>query len=336
MTDNNQINWKDTINLLKNTEILSQKINRELAKCITGQKEILEQIMITLLANGHCLLIGVPGLGKTLIVKSIAKLFDLEFKRIQFTPDLMPADIIGTDILEEDKSTGSREIRFIKGPIFTNILLADEINRTPPKTQAALLEAMGELQVTAGGKTYRLSPPFFTLASQNPIEQEGTYPLPEAQLDRFLMSINLDYLPLQDEIEMVKKTTSTSKEEINMVVSAQEIMEIQTIVREIPVPDNVMSYAVKLAYSTRPGTALASPKVNLYVKYGAGSRASQSLILAAKARALLSGRLNASIEDIKAVAKPILRHRIALNFRANADGVNIENLLNEWIAADLT
>lgn len=336
MTENNQINWKDTINLLKNTEILSQKINRELAKCITGQKEILEQIMITLLANGHCLLIGVPGLGKTLIVKSIAKLFDLDFKRIQFTPDLMPADIIGTDILEEDKSTGSREIRFIKGPIFTNILLADEINRTPPKTQAALLEAMGELQVTAGGKTYRLSPPFFTLASQNPIEQEGTYPLPEAQLDRFLMSINLDYLPLQDEIEMVKKTTSSAKEEINMVVTAQEIMEIQNIVREIPVPDNVMSYAVKLAYSTRPGTTLASPKVNLYVKYGAGSRASQSLILAAKARALLGGRLNASIEDIKAVAKPILRHRIALNFRANADGVNIENLLNDWVAADLS
>jgi len=336
MTENNQTNWKDAVNLLKNAEALSQKINRELSKCITGQKEILEQIMITLLANGHCLLIGVPGLGKTLIVKSIAKLFDLDFKRIQFTPDLMPADIIGTDILEEDKSTGSREIRFIKGPIFTNILLADEINRTPPKTQAALLEAMGELQVTAGGKTYRLNPPFFTLASQNPIEQEGTYPLPEAQLDRFLMSINLDYLPLQDEIEMVKKTTSNTKEEINMIVTAQEIMEIQGVVREIPVPDNVMNYAVKLAYSTRPGTTLASQKVNLYVKYGAGSRASQSLILAAKARALLGGRLNASIEDIKAVAKPILRHRIALNFRANADGVNIENLLNEWIAADLS
>lgn len=335
MTENNT-NWKDTLNLLKNTEALSQKINHELAKCITGQKEILDQIIISLFANGHCLLIGVPGLGKTLIVKSIAKLFDLEFKRIQFTPDLMPADIIGTDILEEDKTTGGREIRFIKGPIFTNILLADEINRTPPKTQAALLEAMGELQVTAGGKTYRLSPPFFTLASQNPIEQEGTYPLPEAQLDRFLMSISLDYLPLEDEIEMVKKTTSKAGEEIKMVVSAEEIIEIQNIVREIPVPDNVMSYAVKLAYSTRPGTPLASPKVNQYVKYGAGSRASQSLILAAKARALLNSRLNASIEDVKAVAKPILRHRIALNFRANADGVNIEELLNEWIAADLT
>lgn len=336
MTEQNNTNWKDALNLLKNTEALSQKINHELSKCITGQKEILDQIIISLFANGHCLLIGVPGLGKTLIVKSIAKLFDLEFKRIQFTPDLMPADIIGTDILEEDKSTGAREIRFIKGPIFTNILLADEINRTPPKTQAALLEAMGELQVTAGGKTYRLSPPFFTLASQNPIEQEGTYPLPEAQLDRFLMSISLDYLPLDDEIEMVKKTTSKAAEEIKMVVSAEEIIEIQNVVREIPVPDNVMSYAVKLAYSTRPGTPLASPKVNQYVKYGAGSRASQSLILAAKARALLNSRLNASIEDVKAVAKPILRHRIALNFRANADSVNIEDLLNEWIAADLS
>jgi MoxR-like ATPase len=336
MTENNTTNWKDTANLLKNTEALSKNIQHELAKGITGQKEILEQIIITLFANGHCLLIGVPGLGKTLIVKSIARLFDLEFKRIQFTPDLMPADIIGTDVLEEDKSTGAREIRFIKGPVFTNILLADEINRTPPKTQAALLEAMGELQVTAGGKTYRLTPPFFTLASQNPIEQEGTYPLPEAQLDRFLMSISLDYLPLEDEIEMVKKTTSKSQEEINMVISAQEILEIQNIVREIPVPENEMTYEVKLAYSTRPGTALASPKVNQYVKYGAGSRASQALILASKARALLNSRLNASIEDVKAVAKPILRHRIALNFRANADGINIEDLLNEWIAADLS
>ena len=336
MTENNRTNWKDTESLLKNTEALSQKIKNELAKGITGQKEILEQIIITLFANGHCLLIGVPGLGKTLIVKSIARLFDLDFKRIQFTPDLMPADIIGTDVLEEDKSTGTRQIRFIKGPVFTNILLADEINRTPPKTQAALLEAMGELQVTAGGKTYRLSPPFFTLASQNPIEQEGTYPLPEAQLDRFLMSISLDYLPLVDEIEMVKKTTSKSSEEINMVISAEEIIEIQNIVREIPVPENVLSYAVKLAYSTRPGTALASPKVNQYVKYGAGSRASQALILAAKARALLNSRLNASIEDVKAVARPILRHRIALNFRAHADGINIEDLINEWIAADLT
>lgn len=334
MSDN-YTNWKDASNLQKNAEILSQKINSELSKAITGQKDILEQIIISLLAGGHCLLIGVPGLGKTLIVKSIAKLFDLDFKRVQFTPDLMPADIIGTDILEEDKASGKRDIRFIKGPIFTNILLADEINRTPPKTQSALLEAMGELQVTAGGKTYRLSPPFFTLASQNPIEQEGTYPLPEAQLDRFLMSITLDYLSIQDEIEMVRKTTSPKKDEINTILSAQEIQDIQNVVREIPVPENVLRYAVNLAYLTRPNTQFATTKTNTYVKYGAGSRASQALIMAAKARALLRSRLNVSIEDIQAVAKPILKHRIALNFRANADNISIDNLLTEWLNTEI-
>lgn len=328
-------NWQNAHQLQNNAKILSEKINAELSKAITGQKEVLEQIIISLLAGGHCLLIGVPGLGKTLIVKSIAKLFDLEFKRVQFTPDLMPADIIGTDILEEDKSSGTRSIRFIKGSIFTNILLADEINRTPPKTQSALLEAMGELQVTAGGKTYKLSPPFFTLASQNPIEQEGTYPLPEAQLDRFLMSITLDYLPLQDEIEMVRKTTATKNEEISTILSAKEILEIQDVVRVIPVPDNVLNYAVNLVYLTRPHTQYASEKTNTYVKYGAGSRASQALIMAAKARALLHSRLNASIEDVKAVARPILKHRIALNFRANADNITIDKLLTEWLNTEI-
>ncbi|PCJ52043.1 MAG: AAA family ATPase [Planctomycetota bacterium] len=317
--------------LIQNSKSTFTKIFDELSKAVIGQEETLEHIIITLIGGGHGLLIGVPGLGKTMIVKTIAKIFDLNFKRIQFTPDLMPADIIGTDILEEDKMTGKREIKFVKGPVFTNILLADEINRTPPKTQAALLEAMGENQVTASGNTFILEPPFFTLASQNPIEQEGTYPLPEAQLDRFLMSIQLDYLPLEHEIKMVQMTTSNTPMEVNTVITAEEIIAIQALVKEIPVPDNILEYAVSLAYSTRPNTKHSSETANKYVRYGAGSRASQALITASKAKALMDGRVNASIEDVKAIAKPVLRHRIALNFKANADGIQLDDLLNEWI-----
>jgi len=303
-------------------------IYREISKVIVGQEEVIEQTILTMLSAGHCLLIGVPGLGKTLTVKTIARIFDLDFRRIQFTPDLMPADIIGTDILQEDKTTGVRELKFIKGPIFTNILLADEINRTPPKTQAALLEAMGELQVTAGGQTFQLSPPFFTLASQNPIEQEGTYPLPEAQLDRFLMSINIDYLPLEKEEEMVLKTTTGKQEEIQPIISGEEVLHLQELVREVPVSKNVLNYAVRLSVSTRPGSELASDEVNRYIKWGAGSRASQALILTGKARALFNGRYNVAIEDVQAVSRPVLRHRIATNFRASADGLTVENLIN--------
>ncbi len=310
---------------------LKATIFKELDKVIVGQKRTLEEVIITLLAGGHCLLIGVPGLGKTMIVKSISQLFDLQFKRIQFTPDLMPADIVGTDVLEEDKLTGHREVKFIKGPIFTNLLLADEINRTPPKTQAALLEAMGEYQVTAGGNTYYLAQPFFTLASQNPIEQEGTYPLPEAQLDRFLLSIELEYLSVEDEAKMVLKTTQNTQDKINIVLSAEDILMAQKLVREVIVPDNVLMLAVKLAYSTRPNLEISPAIVNSFVKYGAGSRASQSLILAAKAKAFLDGRFNVSREDVLEIARPVLKHRMALNFKARAENISIEDVIKELI-----
>ena len=303
------------------------EFRRRLGTVVVGQEEVISQIVITLLSGGHALLTGVPGLGKTLLVKSIARLFDLSFKRIQFTPDLMPADIIGTDILQLNPENGQREFKFVRGPIFSSILLADEINRTPPKTQAALLEAMGERHVTSGGETYPMEQPFVVLATQNPIEQEGTYPLPEAQLDRFMLNIVLDYLPIDDEMRMVKATTALENDELAPVMDAAAIMEYQKIVRMVPVSDNVLEYAVKLCASTRPGTASAGPRVNELVKWGAGSRASQALILAGKARALLDGRLNVSEDDIRALALPVLRHRVIVNFRAEAEGIDAVALL---------
>ena len=306
------------------------ELRRELAKQIIGQSEVIEQLVIAILAGGHALLTGVPGLGKTKLVKSIAQLFSLSFKRIQFTPDLMPADIFGTEVMDE--VDGKRSFRFIEGPVFTNLLLADEINRTPPKTQAALLEAMGEGCVTAGGHTYRLSEPFFVLATQNPIELEGTYPLPEAQLDRFLLNIVMDYLPVEEEVRMVKETTSPELPQLSPVLDGGSIVAIQQLVRQVPVSENVVEYAVRLCSATRPGSSLASAKVRKMVQWGAGSRASQAMILAGKARALLSGRLNVAVEDVRAMALPILRHRVITNFYANAEGIKPVDIINEVIA----
>ena len=308
-------------------------LKAELAKVIVGQQDVIDQIIITLLAGGHALLTGVPGLGKTLLVKTVAQLFSLSFKRIQFTPDLMPADIFGTEVLQEDPATGTRAFKFIRGPVFANIVLADEINRTPPKTQAALLEAMGEYHVTSAGKTIDLERPFFVLATQNPIELEGTYPLPEAQLDRFLLNIVLYYLPVEDEVKMVRETTSPELATLSPILSGDDIVAFQKLVREVPVSDNVVSYAVRLAAATRPNTPNAAPRVNELVKWGAGSRASQALILAGKARALLDGRRNVACEDVRALAIPVFRHRVITNFRAEAENISTEALLKEIIAS---
>ena len=308
-------------------------LKAELAKVIVGQQDVIDQIIITLLAGGHALLTGVPGLGKTLLVKTVAQLFSLSFKRIQFTPDLMPADIFGTEVLQEDPATGTRAFKFIRGPVFANIVLADEINRTPPKTQAALLEAMGEYHVTSAGKTIDLERPFFVLATQNPIELEGTYPLPEAQLDRFLLNIVLDYLPVEDEVKMVRETTSPELATLSPILSGDDIVAFQKLVREVPVSDNVVSYAVRLAAATRPNTPNAAPRVNELVKWGAGSRASQALILAGKARALLDGRRNVACEDVRTLAIPVFRHRVITNFRAEAENISTEALLKEIIAS---
>jgi MoxR-like ATPase len=298
-------------------------LTAEIGKVIVGQDEVVRDVLISIFSNGHCLLVGVPGLAKTLLVNSISQALGLEFNRIQFTPDLMPSDIIGTEILDE-----SRNFRFIKGPLFANIILADEINRTPPKTQAALLEAMQERAVTAGGKRYALGNPFFVLATQNPIEQEGTYPLPEAQLDRFMFNVWLDYPTFAQELDVVKRTTTDAKVELRNVVSAAEILAFQQLVRKIPVADNVYEYAVKLAAGSRPNTPMASTKVNEYVNWGAGPRASQFLVVGAKCHAAISGKLSPDIEDVRAVATPILRHRIVRNYKAEAEGITVEDIID--------
>ncbi|GHB97590.1 AAA family ATPase [Cerasicoccus arenae] len=303
----------------------------ELRKAVVGQDDVIEQLVITMLARGHALLTGVPGLGKTLLVRSIAESLSLGFKRIQFTPDLMPADIFGTEVVEEDPATGKRAFRFVKGPIFANVVLADEINRTPPKTQAALLEAMEERQVTAAGETHQLAPPFFVLATQNPIELEGTYPLPEAQLDRFLLNVVMDYLPAEDEVAMVSSTTSPNRNKPDPVLTGPEIEEIQALVRSVPVSTDVVRYAVRLVSATRPTLADASALAKEKIKWGAGSRASQALVLAGKARALLDGRYNVSVEDIKALAQPVLRHRVIPSFHAEAEGVTSDQLIQELL-----
>ena len=309
----------------------SDRMLAELGKVIVGQEEVVAQIIVTLLARGHCLLVGVPGLGKTLLVKSIARMFSLSFKRIQFTPDLMPADIFGTEVMEEDSTTGKRAFRFIPGPVFANIVLADEINRTPPKTQAALLEAMEERHVTAGGVTYPLDAPFFVLATQNPIELEGTYPLPEAQLDRFLMNVVMSYLKREDEERMVRQTTAATEPALDTVFSGEEVIEIQKLVKDVPVSANVISYAVRLVSATRPTDAEAPSFVREKVKWGAGSRASQALILAGKARALMHGRYNVACEDVRALAEPILRHRVITNFHADAEGLTSVDIIRDIV-----
>ncbi len=305
------------------------RIFTEIRKVVIGQDEVIDQLITGLLARGHCLLTGVPGLGKTLLVKTIADSLSLSFKRIQFTPDLMPADIFGTEVVEEDRATGHRVFRFVQGPIFANLVLADEINRTPPKTQAALLESMEERQVTAGGVTYPLAPPFFVLATQNPIELEGTYPLPEAQLDRFLLNIVMDYLPEADEIAMVGATTAPPGQRPEKVFSPEEVQELQALVRQVPASEHVIRYAVKLVRATRPESAEAPGFVRKQVKWGAGSRASQALVLAGKARALLNGRYTVAVEDIQALAAPVLRHRVIPNFHAEAEGVRSDAIIQQ-------
>jgi MoxR-like ATPase len=299
-----------------------KELTAEIGKVIVGQDEVVRDVLISIFSNGHCLLVGVPGLAKTLLVNSIAQALGLEFSRVQFTPDLMPSDIIGTEILDE-----SRNFKFIKGPLFANIILADEINRTPPKTQAALLEAMQERAVTTGGKRYPLGNPFFVLATQNPIEQEGTYPLPEAQLDRFMFNVWLDYPSFAQELDVVKRTTSDAKVELKNVLTAEQIIDFQQLIRKIPVADNVYEYAVKLASGSRPNTPLASAKVNEYVNWGAGPRASQYLVIGAKCHAALNGKFSPDIEDVRAVATAILRHRIVRNYKAEAEGVTVEDII---------
>lgn len=306
-----------------------EQLRDSLSRVIVGQHEVIEQLLVTILAGGHALLTGVPGLGKTLLVKSVARLFSLSFKRIQFTPDLMPADIFGTEVMEENQASGSRSFRFIRGPVFANLVLADEINRTPPKTQAALLEAMGEGHVTAGGNTYKLDEPFFVLATQNPIELEGTYPLPEAQLDRFLVNILMDYLSVEDETRMVKETTASDVAELTPLLDGPGIVAMQRLVREVPAPDNVINYAVRICAATRPTGKYAPTVVHEMVQWGAGSRASQAMILAGKARALMDGRRNVACEDVKALALPILRHRVITNFRADAEGRTPASIITE-------
>lgn len=297
-------------------------LKTEIAKVIVGQDEVVNQILISIFSGGHALLIGVPGLAKTLMVNTIAKTLGLDFKRIQFTPDLMPSDILGSEILDEN-----RQFRFIKGPVFANIILADEINRTPPKTQAALLEAMQERAVTVAGHHYKLSLPYFVLATQNPIEQEGTYPLPEAQLDRFMFAINLDYPTFDEEIEVVKSTTTDTAKEVSALFTAQEILDFQQVIRRIPVADNVIDYAVKMVSKTRPKTDKATDLVNEFVDWGAGPRASQNLILAAKTHAAIHGKFSPDIENVQAVAFGILRHRIIKNYKAEAEGVSEETII---------
>lgn len=321
---------KKLIMVAKNEEVLQldqlkkqfTTLKNEIAKVIVGQDQVVEELIISIFCNGHVLLVGVPGLAKTLLVKTISEALGLNFSRIQFTPDLMPSDIIGADILDEN-----RNFKFINGPIFSNVILADEINRTPPKTQAALLEAMQERSVTAGGKHYELDKPFFVLATQNPIEQEGTYPLPEAQLDRFMFNLKVDYPSFNEEVEIVKNTTSNTNNSVSEVLSSSEIIKIQNLIRKIPVADNVVEYAVKLVAKTRPDSNFAPDDVKKYISWGAGPRASQFLVLAAKCHAAINGKYSPDIEDVKAISYPILRHRIVRNYKAEAEGMSLEKLI---------
>ena len=304
---------------------------QEIHKVIIGQDEVIEQLLLAMFSRGHCLMVGVPGLAKTLLISTISNVMKLKFNRIQFTPDLMPSDITGTDVIEENRSTGERSFRFIRGPVFANIILADEINRTPPKTQAALLQAMQEYHVTAGGNTYPLDLPFFVLATQNPIEQEGTYPLPEAQLDRFMFMVMVGYPPREDERTIVKTTTSELNYDLRFVLGGKDILGIQKIVRRVPVSEHVVDYAVNLARATRPNTSESPQFINEWLTWGAGPRAAQYLILGAKARAIFGGRLNVTCDDIRKVAHPVLRHRLFTNFTADAEGMTAEKITDRLL-----
>ena len=314
-------------NLSRSRDLFFNEIN----KVVIGQKQILEQLFIALLSNGHTLLVGVPGLAKTLIIKTFSEVLDMSFKRIQFTPDLMPSDITGTELIDLDQETGQRSFRFFKGPVFANIVLADEVNRTPPKTQAALLEAMQEHKVTSGGKTYNLDEPFFVLATQNPIEQEGTYPLPEAQLDRFMFNLKIDYPTNDEEIAIVRQTTKPVSDSLSPIMTKSEINSYQDLVRKVPVADNVVEYAVKLVSATRPNSENTPNFINESISWGAGPRASQFLILGSKAKAVLEGRPTPNIDDINSLAIPILRHRVLTNFNAETQGLKVEDLISQLL-----
>jgi MoxR-like ATPase len=307
-------------------------LKQEIAKTVVGQDRVIDSLLVALLCRGHALMVGVPGLGKTLMARTVARALDLEYRRIQFTPDLMPSDITGTDIIEEDPQTGRRQLQFFRGPLFTNFLLADEINRAPPKTQAALLQAMQELEVSVGRQTYPLEPPFFVVATQNPVEQEGTYPLPEAQLDRFMFNIPVTYPTPQEECDIVKATTSNVEVKLSPIVSAKEVQELQRLVRSVPVANDVVSYAVAVTGFTRPETVEEKTEdVHRFIRYGASPRASQYLVLGAKARALLQGRYHVDFEDVVAVAIPVLRHRLVLNFHARAEGVDADEIVRRTL-----
>jgi len=319
----------DDIELVDKLAGKIKQVKTEIAKVIIGQDEIIGQLLISLFSKGHCLLVGVPGLAKTLLIKTVSEVLDLKFSRIQFTPDLMPSDITGTEIIEEDATTKKRDFKFISGPIFANMILADEINRTPPKTQAALLEAMQENRVTAAGVTYNLPQPFFVLATQNPIELEGTYPLPEAQLDRFMFNLWLDYPSFKEEIKVVETTTSEYKADLNKVLSAQEIIEFQNLVRKVPVAENVVEFAVKVANMTRPVNGNSPQFIKDWITWGAGPRASQYLILASKAKAVIEGRYTPNIDDVKIAMLPVLRHRIITNFSAEAEGIKSVDVIEK-------
>jgi MoxR-like ATPase len=308
-----------------------QQIKNEISKTVVGQKDVIDQLLISLFSRGHCVLVGVPGLAKTLLIQTLAQTLNLSFSRIQFTPDLMPGDITGTEVIEDDKETGRKAFKFIKGPIFANIVLADEINRTPPKTQAALLEGMQEYNVTASGQTFKLDRPFFVLATQNPIEQEGTYPLPEAQLDRFMFNIWLDYPDMEEEKQIVSQTTSPRKVEIQSILEKEQIKEIQEMVREVPLPDHVLHKTVKLVSETRPNNPQAPEFIKKYLSWGAGPRASQYLALGAKTRALSQGRYNVEMDDIHALAVPVLRHRIVTNYAAEAEGLTTVDIIQKLL-----
>ncbi|MCB0730102.1 MAG: MoxR family ATPase [Ignavibacteriae bacterium] len=326
MQNKNQFNDVELVSELQDS---IKEIKNEISKVIIGQDEIIDNLLTSLLARGHCMLVGVPGLAKTLLIKTLSEVLDLDFNRIQFTPDLMPSDITGTEILEEDLSTKKRDFRFIKGPIFANIILADEINRTPPKTQAALLEAMQEHNVTAAGTKYLLEEPFFVLATQNPIEQEGTYPLPEAQLDRFMFNLWLDYPNLEDEIEIIKRTTSTIENNLKKTVNAEKIIMFQELVRRVPVADNVIQHAVKIVRKTRPESKTTDENIGNLISWGAGPRASQYLILAAKTYAIFDGRFSPEIADVNRALIPVLRHRIIPSFNAEAEGITSVDIIEK-------
>ncbi|MSR57854.1 MAG: MoxR family ATPase [Planctomycetaceae bacterium] len=309
------------------------RVTDEMGKVVVGQDEIIEFLLIGLLCRGHVLLHGVPGLGKTLMGKTLARTLDLDFRRIQFTPDLMPSDITGTDVMKEDQSTGRHSLEFLPGPIFTNFLLADEINRTPPKTQAALLQAMQEQEISIGRQTYTLKPPFYVVATQNPIEMEGTYPLPEAQVDRFMFSLKVKYPSIDEEVQIIKATTSTLTSSAQIVLHADEVLRLQELVRGVPIADSVVRYAARLSAASRPGEVAAIDGIHKYIAYGASPRASQFLVLGAKARAILGGKYHVDFADIKALAKPVFRHRLILNFHARADGVDTETVIERLLKA---